>query len=74
MSKTEVETSKTQRKSENKDSFKHNDHERNPCLQEQKLSFKCISENYKDKDQCALYFENFKKCKSFWVGKNILTV
>lgn len=42
------------------------DDEKNPCLKEHKLSFKCLDENNFNRDTCTGYFENYKRCKEFW--------
>lgn len=39
----------------------------NPCLREQKLSFKCFSDNGYNKDLCQTAIDNYNICKSFWV-------
>ncbi|XP_060867319.1 coiled-coil-helix-coiled-coil-helix domain-containing protein 7 [Metopolophium dirhodum] len=38
----------------------------NPCLQEQRLSFKCLQDSFGDKSQCEPQIENYKDCKTFW--------
>ncbi|VVC32528.1 Hypothetical protein CINCED_3A007185 [Cinara cedri] len=38
----------------------------NPCLQEQKLSLKCLQDNFGDKTKCEPEIENYKDCKTFW--------
>lgn len=44
-----------------------NEERLNPCLKEQRLSYKCLSDNDYDKEKCQLQFENYKMCKRFWV-------
>lgn len=36
-------------------------------LQEQRLSLKCLQNNFGDKSQCEPQIENYKDCKTFWV-------
>lgn len=36
--------------------------------QEQAKSFKCLSDNHYDKDQCELFFVNYTNCQKFWVS------
>lgn len=36
--------------------------------QEQKKSFKCLSDNHYDKDLCELFFVNYTNCQKFWVS------
>jgi len=36
-------------------------------IQEQRLSFKCLQDNFGDKTQCEPQIENYKDCKTFWV-------
>ena len=31
------------------------------------MSMNCLSDNGFDKSQCIAYFENYKKCKTFWM-------
>ncbi|OXA64351.1 coiled-coil-helix-coiled-coil-helix domain-containing protein 7 [Folsomia candida] len=38
----------------------------NPCLKEQKLSYKCLSENNFNKDKCSAAFANYTACQEFW--------
>ncbi|XP_025415468.1 coiled-coil-helix-coiled-coil-helix domain-containing protein 7 [Sipha flava] len=38
----------------------------NPCLQEQKISLKCLQEHFGDKTKCDPQIENYKDCKTFW--------
>ncbi|ODM95753.1 Coiled-coil-helix-coiled-coil-helix domain-containing protein 7 [Orchesella cincta] len=38
----------------------------NPCLREQNLSYKCLSDNNYNKDKCIETFANYKACKEFW--------
>ncbi|XP_037933865.1 coiled-coil-helix-coiled-coil-helix domain-containing protein 7 [Teleopsis dalmanni] len=38
----------------------------NPCLKEQELSFKCLSQNNFEHEKCEVYFANYNKCKDFW--------
>ncbi|KAK4299167.1 hypothetical protein Pmani_028544 [Petrolisthes manimaculis] len=40
--------------------------EKNPCLKEQNQSFHCLTENNYNRNACAGYFENYKRCKDFW--------
>ncbi|XP_063604447.1 coiled-coil-helix-coiled-coil-helix domain-containing protein 7-like [Penaeus indicus] len=40
--------------------------EKNPCIKEHEQSYKCLDENNYNRDICAGYFENYKKCKEFW--------
>uniref|UniRef100_A0A336K7X8 Coiled-coil-helix-coiled-coil-helix domain-containing protein 7 n=1 Tax=Culicoides sonorensis TaxID=179676 RepID=A0A336K7X8_CULSO len=40
--------------------------ENNPCLKEQKLSFKCLDHNAYDAEKCEVFFQNYKNCKDFW--------
>lgn len=37
-------------------------------MQEQKLSLKCLQDNFGDKTKCEPEVENYKDCKTFWVG------
>lgn len=39
----------------------------NPCLKEQHLTYKCLSDAQYDKEKCSIYFENYNSCKAFWV-------
>uniref|UniRef100_G3MRZ5 Coiled-coil-helix-coiled-coil-helix domain-containing protein 7 n=2 Tax=Amblyomma maculatum TaxID=34609 RepID=G3MRZ5_AMBMU len=41
---------------------------KNPCHKEQQSSMKCLEDNGYDYDKCQNYFDNFKACKTFWVG------
>uniref|UniRef100_A0A2R5L9R9 Coiled-coil-helix-coiled-coil-helix domain-containing protein 7 n=1 Tax=Ornithodoros turicata TaxID=34597 RepID=A0A2R5L9R9_9ACAR len=61
---TPSDASQRRKKAENASSEDHN----NPCLKEQKLSFKCLDDNLYDKDKCTRYFENYKKCQGFWLS------
>lgn len=40
--------------------------DKNPCIKEQDMAYKCLDENNYDRNVCAGYFENYKKCKDFW--------
>ncbi|CAG9829088.1 unnamed protein product [Diabrotica balteata] len=40
--------------------------ERNPCLKEQDLTFKCFHDHSFDKEACETAIDNYKLCKSFW--------
>lgn len=40
--------------------------ESNPCLQEQRLSLKCLQDNFGNKSKCEPQIENYKDCKTFW--------
>ena len=47
-----------------------------PCKQERQMSYQCIEMN-KDNSliDCKMYFENFKKCKEFWViFRNVIII
>lgn len=37
------------------------------CLQEQELSYKCLSKHNYEREPCEIYFANYKNCKEFWV-------
>jgi len=41
--------------------------DKDPCWKESKMSMNCLSDNGFDKSQCIAYFENYKKCKTFWM-------
>jgi len=58
------ESEKQKQKSQLKS--RHNDDTKNPCLQEQKLSYKCLSDNNYDRDICLSVFQNYKNCTEFW--------
>jgi len=39
-----------------------------PCKQERQMSYQCIDMNRDNAlIDCKMYFENFRKCKEFWV-------
>ncbi|XP_067005059.2 coiled-coil-helix-coiled-coil-helix domain-containing protein 7 isoform X2 [Anabrus simplex] len=38
----------------------------NPCIKEQEMSYKCLSDNGYDREKCSLQFANYKGCKEFW--------
>lgn len=38
----------------------------NPCLKEQRLSYKCLSDHNYNRSYCSEYFENYRNCKAFW--------
>ncbi|XP_050540784.1 coiled-coil-helix-coiled-coil-helix domain-containing protein 7 isoform X2 [Daktulosphaira vitifoliae] len=38
----------------------------NPCLEEQRISLKCLQNNYGDHKKCEPQIENYKDCKTFW--------
>lgn len=40
----------------------------NPCLNEQRLSLKCLSDHDFHKEQCQQYFDNYNECKRFWTA------
>merc|ERR1712198_573351 len=40
--------------------------EKDPCIKENKMTYKCLDENNYDRTACANYFENYKRCKTFW--------
>ncbi|XP_064109325.1 coiled-coil-helix-coiled-coil-helix domain-containing protein 7-like [Macrobrachium nipponense] len=40
--------------------------EKNPCTKEHNQSYKCLEDNDYDRNMCAWYFENYKRCKEFW--------
>lgn len=31
------------------------------------MSYRCLNENYYDRDKCEVYFVNYNNCKEFWV-------
>ncbi|CAL8131518.1 unnamed protein product [Orchesella dallaii] len=59
-------TSKEERQRNIETASKQTSELNNPCLREQKLSYKCLSEKNYDKDACAVTFANYKACKDFW--------
>ncbi|XP_064617164.1 coiled-coil-helix-coiled-coil-helix domain-containing protein 7-like [Liolophura sinensis] len=42
------------------------DEEKNPCLHEQEISYRCLSENDYDRDKCEMAFQNYQNCRAFW--------
>jgi len=38
----------------------------NPCIKEQKLSYKCLSQNNYDREICSAQFANYIACQKFW--------
>ncbi|XP_020290346.1 coiled-coil-helix-coiled-coil-helix domain-containing protein 7 [Pseudomyrmex gracilis] len=38
----------------------------NPCLKEHFLSLKCLESNQDKRDNCELYFLNYRNCREFW--------
>lgn len=35
------------------------------------MSFKCLEDNSYDRNSCGEYFENYKRCKDFWVSLSV---
>lgn len=40
-------------------------------FQEHEMSFKCLEDNSYDRNSCGEYFENYKRCKDFWVSLSV---
>ncbi|XP_050421884.1 coiled-coil-helix-coiled-coil-helix domain-containing protein 7 [Adelges cooleyi] len=38
----------------------------NPCLQEQRISLKCLQDSFGNSKKCMPEIENYKECKTFW--------
>ncbi|XP_076033237.1 coiled-coil-helix-coiled-coil-helix domain-containing protein 7 isoform X2 [Oratosquilla oratoria] len=64
----EVKRSKNEEERQNhiKNSSRLLQEEKNPCMKEHELSYKCLSENSFKREDCAFHFENYKRCKDFW--------
>jgi len=45
---------------------KQNSEQNNPCLKEQKLSYKCLEKNDYDQKACITAFTNYTACREFW--------
>ncbi|KAJ6638443.1 Coiled-coil-helix-coiled-coil-helix domain-containing protein 7 [Pseudolycoriella hygida] len=35
-------------------------------LQEQKMTYQCLSKNDYDREKCEAFFDNYNNCKEFW--------
>lgn len=42
------------------------DHDKNPCIKEQEMSYQCLDDHGYDRDQCTKHFKNYKNCREFW--------
>nr|XP_045622278.1 coiled-coil-helix-coiled-coil-helix domain-containing protein 7-like [Procambarus clarkii]XP_045622279.1 coiled-coil-helix-coiled-coil-helix domain-containing protein 7-like [Procambarus clarkii] len=40
--------------------------DKNPCIKEHKLSFKCLDDNSYNRELCGSYFDNYNRCREFW--------
>lgn len=40
--------------------------DKNPCIDESKLVYKCLNDNDYDRMKCEKHFENYRNCKKFW--------
>ncbi|KAI0208282.1 hypothetical protein LSAT2_007037 [Lamellibrachia satsuma] len=41
---------------------------KNPCKKESELAMKCMHDSNFSKDDCSLYFQNYRNCMGFWQG------
>ncbi|KAK2185849.1 hypothetical protein NP493_221g02032 [Ridgeia piscesae] len=44
------------------------DEMKNPCKKESELAMKCMHDSNFTKDDCSLYFQNYRNCMGFWQG------
>lgn len=63
---SEPSTTEEGRKENIKRATKLKHDEKNPCVKEHEMSFKCLEDNSYDRNSCGEYFENYKRCKDFW--------
>ncbi|XP_046566793.1 coiled-coil-helix-coiled-coil-helix domain-containing protein 7-like [Haliotis rubra] len=40
--------------------------DKNPCMTEQKMSYKCLDDNGYDREKCSKCFQNYRNCREFW--------
>lgn len=38
----------------------------NPCVDEQRLSLRCLADHDYQKDACQRFFDNYNQCNGFW--------
>ncbi|XP_053714601.1 coiled-coil-helix-coiled-coil-helix domain-containing protein 7 [Synchiropus splendidus] len=50
----------------NKPVGKFRDQDINPCIEESDASQKCMNHYNYDKNMCGAYFQNYKRCRSYW--------
>lgn len=39
---------------------------KNPCIKENEMSMACMNEHNFDRDQCMIFFQNYRNCMDFW--------
>ncbi|CAD5122666.1 DgyrCDS11076 [Dimorphilus gyrociliatus] len=56
-----------EKKQDNTNVFSKMDNDmKNPCILEHRLALRCLDERGYNKDQCGIFFTNYKNCKTFW--------
>jgi cytochrome c oxidase assembly protein subunit 23 len=39
-----------------------------PCAKQSQASFRCLEENFGDRDKCMDYFQAYRDCKKIWAS------